>query len=494
MHGPHRFPIIAGMFMLRLWSTHATGQTRPGRRGRPVSVFPLRASALLAVAALWLALATMPAQAQSAAPQLAAQAMPSAEGCPDLSPYYPNENTNWLRLEREMAPMMADCLRSSEYFALYGAAQMNSGQVGAAVESLERALLLDPDNGAARIDYAQALFLQGQLFPALDLNRQLLAREDLPDPLESELRQRQREWRDMTVERGGRAEVLVGHDSNLNRGPSNGEITLTLAGESIDLVLGEDFQPIRGVYSNLRLSGFHTTHSPGHSDNWLVELGGRVSEDSRSDITQLNTRYARAVPGRERSWQFGGAVSHLGVGGTSLFTAVEGNLRHQWESRERACNPYTAVTGQQQLYHQDSSHLNAFEARLTGGVNCGIDSNTGIAVEVSNLNSLAVNSGRPGGDRQGWQARLDWQYRLPAGTLSGQITHTRLHDKEGYSPLLEDGARRDLERSYAVLQYRLPLEWGGAFLLNAYHQDQQSNLELFTSRDTALEAGLRFDF
>ena len=52
----------------------------------------------------------------------------------------------------------------------YGAAQLNNGKVAEAAESLERALLLEPDNGAAQVDYAQVLYLQGDLFSALAMN------------------------------------------------------------------------------------------------------------------------------------------------------------------------------------------------------------------------------------------------------------------------------------------------------------------------------------
>ena len=69
-----------------------------------------------------------------------------------------------------LADIQASCLRSSEYYALLGAAQLNSAQLESASESLERALLLDPNNGAAQIDFASALFASGQLFPALQLN------------------------------------------------------------------------------------------------------------------------------------------------------------------------------------------------------------------------------------------------------------------------------------------------------------------------------------
>ncbi|MBL6904401.1 MAG: tetratricopeptide repeat protein, partial [Pseudomonadales bacterium] len=93
-------------------------------------------------------------------------------------------------LTTTLAELQSRCLRSSEYYALLGAAQLNSGQLDVASESLERALLLDPKNGSAQIDYAEALFAAGQLFPALQLNETILGREDLPAALRETLTQR----------------------------------------------------------------------------------------------------------------------------------------------------------------------------------------------------------------------------------------------------------------------------------------------------------------
>ena len=116
----------------------------------------------------------------------------SAHACPDLSAYYSygDDPESQAALEAALAPLMNECLRSSEFFALYGAAQMDTGKLAEALEMLERALLLDANNGAAQIDYAQALYLRGQLFSALDLNAQILQREDIPSNIQAMLEQR----------------------------------------------------------------------------------------------------------------------------------------------------------------------------------------------------------------------------------------------------------------------------------------------------------------
>jgi tetratricopeptide (TPR) repeat protein len=99
----------------------------------------------------------------------------SFAACPDLSAFYQSDAAASAVLQQQISQLLPECLESSEFFALYGAAQLNSSDLAGALESLERALLLNPGNGAAAIDYAQALFEVGQLFTALEMNQRLIA-------------------------------------------------------------------------------------------------------------------------------------------------------------------------------------------------------------------------------------------------------------------------------------------------------------------------------
>lgn len=421
-----------------------------------------------------------------------------ALACPDLRNYRPGIEPDWAGLQQQLAGLMPECLESSEYFALYGQAQLNNGQLSGALEALERALLLDPNNGAAAIDYAQALFEEGQLFSALELNEQLLQREDLPAGIEPALRSRRENWQALTRQTSYQADLLAGYDNNLNGAPDPGQITLTLSGEPITLNLNPEFRPVSGPYVNMRLGARHRRLQPEYQHNFSAEVRGRASEDSQSDLLQMAARYSFIKPDREHAWQADVGINHLFFGGHQLFTGTETRGRYQPESAW-TCKPYYSLALQHQVFHQESS-LDAMESEAGVGLSCPLSATSGpqsLSVELSMLNNKALRSGRLGGDRDGWQFNLDWQRALSRGVFRAQLNHTQLDDRQGYSPLLVNGAGRWLERSYVLLQYREPLPLFGSnssLLLNVYHQRQRSNIELFRTDDTTAEIGISWGF
>ena len=422
---------------------------------------------------------------------LASSAANASAECPDLAPYYPDQGVDWQSLSQQLASLSSECLDSAEFHALLGAAKLNSGNVADASESLERALLIEPENGAAQMDYAQALYLQGQLFAALEINDALLTRTDLPKNLQAIIEQRQQSWQALTTERSAQLDILAGYDNNLNGAPGPSQLTLTLSGEPIVLVLNEDFRPKSGPYMNFRLAGRYRQLGPNSQTNWLTEIRGRLSEDSESDLLQFDSRYAFIRPGRRQSWQVSTGINHLQFGGSSLYTGMDVSARYQRAS-SMSCKPYYQAATQYQFFH-NQRQLDALESKAGVGFNCPRSSSWGnhqFSTELSLLSNAAIESSRPGGDRDGWQASVDWQVDLPQGELRSQLGYTRLNDAEGYSPLLASGARRWLRRSYLLLQYRRPLSAGTTLLVNMFHQDQHSNLELFQTVDSTIEIGI----
>ena len=436
-------------------------------------------------------------------------AQAAEDACPSLAPYYPDTYfatrypnsesataTQWADLATTLGVIQSQCLRSSEYYALLGAAQMNGGQTATAAESLERALLLDPSNGAAQTDYASVLYASGQLFPALQLNESLLSREDLPNTLKQTLQERTARWRASTKQHDMVLDVSSGYDSNLNGAPDAGEITLTLSGESVLLNLATDFQAEEGLFNNLRLSSRHRTLTESGQRGWTNEVRGRISDDKQSDLLQFDSRYSLINVSRRRSLQWESSASTLHFGGNALYSAAQTRLRVQANSKNR-CAPVADLATQYQRFHSQSA-LDAWETRAVAGLSCidrDNDSNrvNRYGFEVGYIINHALSVERPGADRDGWQLSTRYQTQVFGGDLTAQASYTRLDDDRSYSPLLANGDRRWQKRGQFLVQHRKTVSlWNRSVLIttNLTHQNQDSNIELFDLNDTAIEVGL----
>ena len=194
--------------------------------------------------------------------------------CLPLGPSEPAHEGAWEATRQSLAEIFDQCLLSSEYFSLLGAAQLNTGRLSEELESLERSLLLDPDNGAALIDYSDALLKDVVLFAALELNQLLLDRSDAPLGLKQHLKERQREWRALTRQTDWQIDLLGGYDSNLNGAPDTETVALTLSGEPIFLALNDNYQAIEGPFLNTRIASTHSRLGPEYQDTFCANEAG----------------------------------------------------------------------------------------------------------------------------------------------------------------------------------------------------------------------------
>ena len=422
----------------------------------------------------------------------------SVNACPDLGSYYPDTDEEWGLVEQALAPLLSECSDSSEYFALLGTAQLRGSDLARALESLELALLLDPENGAALVDYAEVLFQQGQVLAALEINQQLLSRDDLPAGLEDSLRDRQRRWRSFTNQTTFEASVLGGYDDNLNSAPMARELALTLSGESVLLQVSPEFQPASGAYLNLALAGTNSAVWSETATRFSGQVRGRFSENSKHDLVQASTRFALAERADETRWNVELGFDHLVYGANSLFSSADLRASYLVAAGD-VCRAYPRVAVQYQVYH-GQSWLSGLESKLGLGLDCNVSGQGSInrlGVEASGLHNKELKSGRLGGDRQGWQINFAWQRQLGMGLALFQYTYTRMEDEEGYSPLFAGGAVRDEHRDSVYLQYRRPAPVLGSkaqIVANIYYHSHRNTIDLFQTRGTSAEIGISWSF
>jgi hypothetical protein len=78
---------------------------------------------------------------------------------------------------------------------------------------------------------------------------------------------------------------------------------------------------------------------------------------------------------------------------------------------------------------------------------------------------------------------------LPQTRLSVQISEQR--DTHSYSPLLLNGAKRQLFSSLVAIEQQVKFEKEKVLIFRAFSAERRSNLELFNYKDTGIQLSLR---
>jgi hypothetical protein len=408
--------------------------------------------------------------------------------CPESLAPTPTDGPGWARLRLELLALRPACLGRADFFALLGAAELHLGRFSEALLALERSLMLMPDQGGALMDYAEALYHSGDLAGALALNRQLQGRSDLPPGVAAVLARREQLWQPVVARRSGvLLGLFAGLDSNLNSGADLNRLTLTLPDGPADLWLSGDSQPVSGAFTRLQALGFWQEQQEGRLDSLRLDLSGRLSAHRASNQWQLRGSFQqqRALDLGLLDW--GLYLSHLNYGGSALYTQAGLHGRWLWD-RPGLCQPLAGFGIEQQWFAEDEL-LDGTGARLGLGGQCRWGDQR-FELRLDGVGNRAADGQRPGGDRSGWSLEAQWRRPLLGGSLlvQGAFGHSR--DEAGYSPLLSNGAQRELDLAELTLQFTRPIDKRRSWVLSLGHYRQESNLPLFDTDSTQLEMGV----
>lgn len=439
-----------------------------------------------------------------------------AEDCPPLvslpTELTPQANAVWL-------DHLSVCQRDTAYLSAFGQRLNQQQRYAEAHDHLERALLLDPNLKAARIEYAIALAGVGQVSGAEELLLSLLAEPDLPPSLRALLLGRRQRllvtqsnstarWITRTT-----AALRVGHDSNLSGAPNLQSLTLTMGNQVVQLPLDASYQARPGTYARADLL-FEARHpyalgQPHAQWNLAASLRARRTPSTAggdatlADVVAEYTQYTPATPvatipaaslqahklhtGPWVSAAVGsihaqaGAARHQSVGISAGWGGTGYNLLGQ------QCQLRTGAEWQQRQ-HLSNPVLSGRYAGLLGVLSCQWHPAHWLAsLRVGTDHEARTN--RPGGDQQ--QASLRLAAWLPVGLLT-EAEFSRYHDGAAYSPLLGGGAVRTINRQAWRIQYEWA--WTGTSMQAVAGIEwvrQQSSLDLFRMRSQGPYIGLR---
>ena len=426
---------------------------------------------------------------------LLAISLPS-KACPNLANFYSAVEESPAEIERELSSLIDECSESSEYYALLGAVQLASGDLFRALESLELALLYEPDNGSALVDYAEVLYRQGDVLSALELNEQLMARQDLPLGLKEGLSVRQRRWRSLLFRADLSLATALGYDNNLNNAPVSDRLALTLSGRPVTLEVSPEYQAQSGSYTRLVVGANIQRRGRSLNTQFLSQVRGRFGEGSEYELLQASTQLILSQAVDNPRWDVVTGFDHVAYGRNSIFTGSVLRARYL-VTRTDSCGLYPKVAFQYQNFHAQRS-LTGLETSLGFGVDCSFligDVSNRFAIEASSVVNRAAQSHRLGEDRRGSRINFAWSRYLLGGEFSAQYVWTKLDDEDGYSPLFDSGRKREETLNSIFLQYQTPLSKFGptaSFFANLSYYSQDSTIDLFQTRGSAIEIGINW--
>lgn len=397
---------------------------------------------------------------------------------------------------------LAQCQNDSAWLAWAGWGLNQMRRYADAAEYLERSLLLSPEDPIVQAEYAIALAGSGDGLASLRLMQELLNNPQLPGTLRSGLQQQVARW---GVPAGVdewrtrlRFSSKLGYDSNLLGAPNLTQLNLTLDGISVPLPLDGSYVSQAGNY--LRTDWvWHANRGP-----WAISAAAALRASSQSGAGQQQLQGNFEYQGH--NYYAGGSLAQLytRIGTRYQVVGVNGGLA--WSMQGGACRTRLGLEWQQRTLRSNDL--------LSGDYG-------GAALQQTC--EVPVPPGRPlaNGQLQAWQSTLRWGVDRPAqaqraGGQQRQLqwqwvalgrgwgrNHQWLldgefyfqQDAQGYSPLLQDGARRRMARMAWRAEYSWPLfaqaADGWQLALGVEWQRQRASLPLFGLRSRGTYVVLR---
>lgn len=406
------------------------------------------------------------------------------------------------------------CIADASFLALLGALWLEQGDASQALLWLERSLMLEPSTPAAQADHALALAALGERTAARELLQRWAQRSDVPAVLRARL---EAAARGSSAPRAGvhpsaagsrvgsltwrrTLSVLRGHETNLDHSPRLAEITLSTPDGPVNLPLAVPLEPRRGAAWAAE-AALQALYSPDPGTLWQggIQFGGRHAErEPETDTRQV--QFAASQWRQHAGWR-----SQL----QAAVQRVAGPLNEPYNTytlgaaAEREWNGCWSRLGLDvEWRRQDKTRLiDSQTAALQTGLNCRSGAMPGwvggIALRIG-VDSPRFAE-RPGGRQS--QSSLGLRAGGPLGwglRIEGSARATWLLDREGYSPLLGDNARRRQHQQHLALELSRPLPAlyvsGLDLVFQVQHLAQSSNLVLFRRSGRSVFAGLRADW
>jgi hypothetical protein len=290
----------------------------------------------------------------------------------------------------------------------------------------------------------------------------------------------------------GSIALRLGHDSNLNTAPSRDTVILTLPGGDAILTLADRFRARGGAVAMAEANGQVVRPLEGGAS---LQVYGEARLRASPSASDTNYQQLQAVVARSEPLASGEALLSLGAtnlhySGSNLYQAVRLAASRDWRvGWFDGCRPGAGAETEWRRYpvarELDGQFLGA-----SVGIWCGrgLDRLT----LAARAGQDAAEGNRPGGDQFHADFRASWIGAVAGGSLFADLLLSRQEDASGYSPLLENGATRRIDRLSLRLEYAYPITPNWSVLGTVDLTQQRSNLPLFDISGRAVYLGVRW--
>lgn len=386
----------------------------------------------------------------------------------------------------ELEPL---CARNPRFLHRFGKLLNAAQRFAEAAERLEAALLHDPERWEVQLDFLVALEGLGDWASveslATGLAEQPAAQAWLAEK-KKRIVKRKSVWFDNERNFIG---VAVGYDNNLLGATRYSTLNLTFPSSEVPVAIDKSEQQRGGRFVRVDLGrgGDLFADSDARWRYSLVASHSASIDYAPGNLSHAGARIERAPEGVQ-GWYGIGALQYQ-YRGTRAST-LQSYLGGGYENEGGVFGLHCRLRWGGEFYATHYPDSAVLDGRYTGLTAQGVCPGLKIQYQFRIGQERPADTDRPGGVQDHYGVRLSHLTPFGNGWIANEFDYFRQVDSRGYSSLLDNNARRVLDR----VIYRLEYRWnrpGFSPYVGFEWMDQRSNLPLFEPRNWIVTAGIR---
>lgn len=384
------------------------------------------------------------------------------------------------------------------YFNLLGVLHLQQKSYHHAASAFERVVLIQSDNAGAWLDLALANAEAGnfaiarQYFGYIESTLQ-------PPPAVSALiaqsRARMRSYETLSRHWSGKLDAQLGFDSNANSGLLDKNITVTFQGGKLEIPIDSSYAARADTFRHVTLQSNYQNKIGGEQFYWNANaVSHHFTNEHQFSSFDFSTNVS--LVHRTNALDVGAAINveHFVLGKQSLLN--NHNFSIFFEKNWDACQVNVVFEHEWRRYLR-TSILDGDTIWKNLAFSCAAHTTWGA---FQNTAIYRHGTDRPLRQRPGGTAsRRELIFKTAWRSQRAFRVELSLHlaqakDEQGYSPLLENNAAREVFRRGYQMQMQIPTKERWSLLINWSRNTSLSNLALFRQRGSNLSLGLQKQF